>query len=114
MERWIGGLLALTLPIAAHAQPVFPWRDVATFTELCTASPIDKACLSFVAGMIGTYHSLVDLGEIAHPLICLPDTLTEQEAIKRLLAFIAEHPEQRQFTVSDVFMRAMFQSFPCK
>jgi len=119
MKRWLTILLALTLPLGAlplgvQAQAPSPWDNVEAFADVCGKTPTDGSCLLFVGALIRSYHSFLNMGEIVHPKFCLPDSLSEQEALRRLLGFIAENPEQHTFTVSDLFLRAMFEFYPCQ
>jgi hypothetical protein len=111
----IGGLSALALGLAfasspAVAQSVAPAYVLGnTLWEACSSR--NDLCLAYIVGTADAIQAA--RGSLLGWRVCLPNGVTEGQAMDVVVQFLSQHPEMRQYAATGLVANALANAFPC-
>jgi hypothetical protein len=119
-----GLLLALTLLLPAAAGAAVDEEDFKADTtedlvQLCTASeddPKKEEAVHFCHGyLVGAYdyHMAESSGPEVERLVCVPESVTQNQAVGLFVRWANAHPEYKNELPVETFFRFMITSWPC-
>lgn len=120
-----GLLLALTLLLPAGAGATVEDEDFKADTtedlvELCTAGEDDPRkdeavhfCHGYLVGAYD-YHMAESSGPEVERLVCIPESVTQNQAVAAFVRWANAHPEYKDELPVETFYRFMIGTWPCK
>lgn len=70
-------------------------------------------CEAFIIGVLGAHQTLVDLGELGSPFLCIPEAAENQELMIYLLTYLGGHPDQLNYTGAGLTILALSEYYVC-
>ena len=94
--------------------------DFTSGNELCDACAADEQkepvkaifCTSYIVGVGDTFQALQVAGRLTY--YCIPDKVTNGQAIDVVKLYLRDHPETRQYHAPALVMLALKEKFPCQ
>ncbi len=113
-----GQALGQTKTPSGYTLEDFQMRTTQDLYDVCTLGPDSpdhaaaKAfCYGFIEGAAHYDEALEDGAKVA--VLCAPDTLTREQAVDEVVAFVRANPQYLSEAPVDTIFRALIAKWPC-
>lgn len=107
-------VLSLCVPLSTHATEAF--SSGAELKGWCDNMERDDIHWGMCVGSITAAHDMVmsyQNFEDMNQLVCVPSDTSRADAIKAVIAYMKDHPEDLDFSLGDLVLSALIDKFPC-